>query len=229
MRHRKRQLKLGKKPAHVRAILTNQVCSLIEEERIKTTIHKAKATRSLAEKMVTLAKNGDLHNRRRAIARLRNQEVVRKLFNEIGPRFADRSGGYTRIVHVGQRRGDGAKVVYLEWIGAQEVPATKQRRQPEPEEVEEIVEDVVEEVTEEVTEEVEETEAADDSAVESDEEEVVEAEADASSDDSDDEEEVAEAEADASSDDSDDEDEVAESAEAEAEEAPAEDDEEPKA
>jgi large subunit ribosomal protein L17 len=160
MRHRKRQLKLGKKPAHVRAILTNQVCSLIQEERIKTTIEKAKATRSLAEKMVTLAKRGDLHNRRRAIARLHNQEVVRKLFNEIGPRFADRSGGYTRIVHIGQRRGDGAKVVYLEWIGAQEVPATKQRRRPEPEETEEVVDEVEateEEVVEEAAESAEES------------------------------------------------------------------------
>ncbi|MFT5127425.1 MAG: large subunit ribosomal protein L17 [Rhodothermales bacterium] len=158
MRHRKRQLKLGKKPAHVRAILTNQVCSLINEERIKTTIHKAKATRSLAEKMVTLAKRGDLHNRRLALSRLHNQLTVRKLFNEIGPRFADREGGYTRIVQIGQRRGDGAKVVYLEWIGAQEVPATKQRRQPEPEEVEDVI-DAVEEAEAEVVEtEVEETE-----------------------------------------------------------------------
>lgn len=188
MRHRKRELKLGKKPAHVRAILTNQVCSLIQEERIQTTIQKAKATRSLAEKMVTMAKRGDLHNRRRAIARLRSQEVVRKLFNEIGPRFADREGGYTRIVHLGQRRGDGAKVVYLEWIGAQEVPATKQRRRPE--EVED-VEDVIEETEEVLAEEVE----ASDDVAESADEEVIEADA-----------EVAE------------EDEVAESADVEAEE-----------
>jgi large subunit ribosomal protein L17 len=166
MRHRKRQLKLGKKPAHVRAILTNQVCSLINEERIKTTIHKAKATRSLAEKMVTLAKRGDLHNRRRALARLHNQLAVRKLFNEIGPRFTDREGGYTRIVQIGQRRGDGAKVVYLEWIGAQEVPATKQRRQPDPEELEDVIDDVVEE-TEDVVEE-EAPESVDEAEVEAD-------------------------------------------------------------
>ena len=97
-------------------MLANMVCSLIEEERITTTVTKAKETRRLAEKMVTLGKRADLHARRRAIAALRQPSVVRILFDEIAPRYASRLGGYTRIVRLGVRRGDAAEMCFLEFV-----------------------------------------------------------------------------------------------------------------
>ena len=97
-------------------MLANLVCSLIEEERITTTVTKAKEARRLAEKMVTLGKRADLHARRRAIAALRQPAVVRILFDEIASRYSDRPGGYTRIVRLGQRRGDAAEMCFLEFV-----------------------------------------------------------------------------------------------------------------
>ncbi len=121
MRHQKKTVKLGRTAEHRKALLANQVCSLIEHQRIKTTLAKAKAVRPLAEKMVTLGKNGSLHARRTALAVLRQKGAVKKLFDDIAPRSADRKGGYTRIIKLGQRKSDSASVAFLEWVDAAEV------------------------------------------------------------------------------------------------------------
>ena len=118
MRHQKKTIKLGRKAEHRRALLANQVCSLIEHQRIRTTLAKAKAVRPLAEKMVTLGKKGSLHARRTAFSYLHQKDAVKKLFDDIAPRSAERNGGYTRIVKLGQRRSDAAPIAYLEWVDA---------------------------------------------------------------------------------------------------------------
>lgn len=118
MRHQKKTVKLGRTAEHRKALLANQVCSLIEHQRIKTTLAKAKAVRPLAEKMVTLGKNGSLHARRTALAVLRQKNAVKKLFDDIAPRSADRKGGYTRIIRLGVRKSDAAPVAFLEWVDA---------------------------------------------------------------------------------------------------------------
>lgn len=115
MRHRKKTIKLGRTSSHRSSMLANQVCSLISAKRIKTTLPKARATRSLAEKMVTLGKAGDLAARRRALAALRSPKAVSELFTSIAPAFKDRKGGYTRIYKLG-KRGDSAEVALLEWV-----------------------------------------------------------------------------------------------------------------
>ncbi|MFZ4776899.1 MAG: 50S ribosomal protein L17 [Terrimicrobiaceae bacterium] len=116
MRHRKKTVKLGRTTSHRNAMLANQVCSLIEHQRIKTTLAKAKAVRPLAEKMVTLGKRGDLHARRLAAGELGQKDAVKKLFAEIAPRAADRKGGYTRIIKLGPRQSDSAPMAYIEWV-----------------------------------------------------------------------------------------------------------------
>ena len=121
MRHQKKTVKLGRTAEHRKALLANQVCSLIEHQRIKTTLAKAKAVRPLAEKMVTLGKQGSLHARRTALAVLRQKGAVKKLFDDIAPRSAERNGGYTRIVRLGQRKSDSAKVAFIEWVDAPRV------------------------------------------------------------------------------------------------------------
>src|SRR5881392_3792583 len=121
MRHQKKTIKLGLTAAHRKALLANQVCSLIEHQRIKTTLAKAKAVRPLAEKMVTLGKKGSLHARRTALAVLRQKGAVMKLFDEIAPRAAARNGGYTRIVKLGARKSDSAKVAFIEWVDLPQV------------------------------------------------------------------------------------------------------------
>ena len=121
MRHQKKTLKLGLTAAHRKAMLANQVCSLIEHQRIKTTLAKAKAVRPLAEKMVTLGKKGSLHARRTALAVLRQKDAVRKLFEDIAPRSATRNGGYTRIVKLGARKSDSAPIAFIEWVDAPQV------------------------------------------------------------------------------------------------------------
>ncbi len=133
MRHRNKTVKLGRTAEHRNALLANQASSLIEHGRIKTTLAKAKAVRPLAEKLVTLAKKGDLHARRNALALLRNnsartEKAVVKLFSEIGPRSAARSGGYTRIVKLGQRPSDSAPMAFIEWVDI----AVVEEVQPEP-------------------------------------------------------------------------------------------------
>jgi large subunit ribosomal protein L17 len=121
MRHQKKTVKLGLTAEHRKALLANQVCSLIEHQRIKTTLAKAKAVRPLAEKMVTLGKQGSLHARRTALAVLRQKKAVKKLFDDIAPRSADRKGGYTRIIKLGARKSDSAKVAFIEWVDAPQV------------------------------------------------------------------------------------------------------------
>lgn len=133
MRHQKKTIKLGLTAAHRKALLANQVCSLIEHQRIKTTLAKAKAVRPLAEKMVTLGKKGSLHARRTALATLRQKDAVKKLFDDIAPRAADRKGGYTRIVKLGARKSDSAPVAFIEWVDAPVVteepaPETKAKK-----------------------------------------------------------------------------------------------------
>src|ERR1700752_932940 len=118
MRHQKKTIKLGLTAAHRKALLANQVCSLIEHQRIKTTLAKAKAVRPLAEKMVTLGKKGSLHARRTALAVLRQKDAVKKLFEDIAPRSADRKGGYTGTVKLGARKSDSAPVAFIEWVDA---------------------------------------------------------------------------------------------------------------
>ena len=129
MRHQKKTVKLGRTAEHRKALLANQVCSLIEHQRIKTTLAKAKAVRPLAEKMVTLGKKGSLHARRTALAVLRQQDAVKKLFDDIAPRAAERKGGYTRIIKLGLRKSDAAPVAFLEWVDAPVVA-----EEPAPEE-----------------------------------------------------------------------------------------------
>jgi ribosomal protein L17 len=116
MRHRKKTVKLGRTTAHRDALLANQVVSLIVHQRIKTTLAKAKAVRPFAEKMLTLGKRGDLHARRLAVSYLRQKDAVKKLFEEIAPRAANRNGGYTRIVKLGPRQSDSAPMAYIEWV-----------------------------------------------------------------------------------------------------------------
>jgi large subunit ribosomal protein L17 len=119
MRHLNAARKLGRNPAHRRATLRNLVTNLIEKERIHTTILRAKATRPLAERLITLGKRDSLHARRQAAAFLMTPEATKKLFADLAPRFADRPGGYTRIIRTGWRIGDGAELAILEFIGSE--------------------------------------------------------------------------------------------------------------
>ncbi len=138
MRHLKSGSKLGKQPAHRRAVLRNLVTNLIEKERIHTTILRAKATRRLAEKMITLGKRDSLHARRQAAAFLMTPLATEKLFKDLAPRFAQRPGGYTRIVRAGWRLGDGAELAILEFIGSElKKKEKKARRKPAEEAPEE--------------------------------------------------------------------------------------------
>jgi large subunit ribosomal protein L17 len=145
MRHQKKTIKLGRTADHRKALLANQVCSLIEHQRIKTTLAKAKAVRPLAERMVTLGKNGSIHARRTALATLRQKNAVRKLFDDIAPRSAERNGGYTRIVKLGQRKSDSAPMAFIEWVDmaevleekpAKEAKAKRKETEPKPKQTE---------------------------------------------------------------------------------------------
>ena len=142
MRHLKSGSKLGKQPAHRSAVLRNLVTNLIEKERIHTTILRAKATRRIAEKMITLGKRDSLHARRQAAAFLMTPVATEKLFKDLAPRFAQRPGGYTRIVRAGWRLGDGAELAILEFIGSElKKKEKKARRKPAEEAPEEETEE----------------------------------------------------------------------------------------
>lgn len=117
MRHRNYGRKLSRNTEHRRALLRNLVTSLILEERVETTVAKAKAARSVAEEIISLGKRGDLHARRLAASYCLAAPAVKKLFEDVAKRFASRPGGYTRIVHTGWRKGDGADTAVLELIG----------------------------------------------------------------------------------------------------------------
>ncbi len=116
MRHNKGGYKLRRNPSHRRALLRNLTMSLIENNRVCTTLAKAKALRPIVEKMVTLGKNSTLANKRRALSYLYKRETVNILFDEVSPRFIDRPGGYTRIIKGGYRKGDGAELAYIEFV-----------------------------------------------------------------------------------------------------------------
>jgi len=131
MRHREAGWKLGRNTAHRRSLLRNLVTSLILEERLETTVTKAKAMRPNAEKMITLGKRGDLAARRRAAAYLMTREAVDKLFDTIGPRFGDRNGGYLRIVRTGFQKGDGAEKAFVELLGSEKVLDEKRQKRAE--------------------------------------------------------------------------------------------------
>jgi len=144
MRHKCKKKKLGRSTAHREAMLAAMVCNLIEHEQIKTTVPKAKQARILAEKMVTQAKNGTLAARRRAAARLRQDKAVKKLFDELVEKFADRQGGYTRIVKLGRRSSDGSEMAILEWV-TESAAKAKRRERPEAEAEENMAAPVAEE------------------------------------------------------------------------------------
>jgi len=129
MRHQKKTIKLGRTADHRRALLANQVCALIQHQRIKTTLAKAKAVRPLAERMVTLGKNGSIHARRRALAVLRQKNAVKKLFDDIAQRSAERNGGYTRIVKLGARKSDSARMALIEWVDAEHIAEEKSKKE----------------------------------------------------------------------------------------------------
>ncbi len=138
MRHQRSGKKLGRDSAHRKALYANLTASLIEHGRIRTTETKAKAVRPIAEKMITLGREGSIHARRQALAFLRTQEVVHKLFSEVAPRFRDRPGGYTRVIKLGPRQGDAAPMAYLElvdFVPETGAPASSRRREREEAEV----------------------------------------------------------------------------------------------
>lgn len=119
MRHRLANKKLGRDSAQRKALLRSLVTSFLEKERINTTLAKAKALRPVAEKIITLAKKNSLHARRKVLRFVYKKDVVKKLFEDIGPRFTERPGGYTRIIKTGQRAGDGAQLSIIELVGSE--------------------------------------------------------------------------------------------------------------
>ena len=128
MRHKVAGWKLGRNTSHRRSLLRNLVTSLIVEERIETTVPKAKALRPLVEKMITLGKRGDLSARRQAGAYLMTKEAVTRLFDTVAPRFGDREGGYLRIVRAGWRKGDGADTAFVELLGSEKLQEEKREK-----------------------------------------------------------------------------------------------------
>ena len=129
MRHQVKGRKLRRPTAHRLALLRNLVTSFLEKERVKTTLAKAKEARPLAEKMITLGKTGTLHARRQVMAFVRKESVVAKIFDDLGARFGQRPGGYTRIVKLGRRLGDGAQLAMLELIGAEYKKKEKKKKE----------------------------------------------------------------------------------------------------
>ena len=131
MRHKVAGWKLGRTTSHRRSLLRNLVTSLLVEERIETTVPKAKAMRPIVEKMITLGKKGDLPARRKAHAYLMTDAAVDKLFDTIGPRFGDRNGGYLRIVRTSWQKGDGAEKAFIELLGSEKVLDEKRQKRAE--------------------------------------------------------------------------------------------------
>ena len=119
MRHRNAGFKLGRNTSHRQALLRNLVTSVIIEDRVETTVAKAKAVRPHVEKMITLGKKGDVHARRLALSFLRTDDAVKRLFDTVAPRYGDREGGYLRIVRTGFQKGDGAEKAFIELLGAE--------------------------------------------------------------------------------------------------------------
>jgi large subunit ribosomal protein L17 len=143
VRHRKSGRKLGRDASHLKALFATLTAALIEHGRIKTTVAKAKEVRPIAEQMITLGRRGGVHSRRQALKFLRSQDVVHKLFSDVGPRFKDREGGYSRIVRIGPRLGDAAEMAYLELVDF--TPPAPRPRRRDVEAVQEPVEEPAEE------------------------------------------------------------------------------------
>lgn len=136
MRHRKQGRKLNRTASHRKAMFANMAASLIEHEQIITTLPKAKELRSVADKLITLGKRGDLHARRQAVSRIRNVDQVKKLFDVLGPRYKDRNGGYTRVLKAGFRYGDNAPLAVIELVDRDvEAKGAADRARVEAEEV----------------------------------------------------------------------------------------------
>ena len=131
MRHRNAGFKLGHNPSHRRALLRNLVTSIILNDRVHTTITKAKATRPIVEKMITLGKNGSVHARRQALAYLMGPESVDRLFSVVAPRYESRPGGYSRIVRTGVRKGDASEMAFIELLGSEQELSEKAAKREE--------------------------------------------------------------------------------------------------
>jgi large subunit ribosomal protein L17 len=131
MRHRNAGYKLGRNTSHRRALLRNLVTAIVLEDRVETTVAKAKAARPHVEKLITLGKKGDLHARRQALAFLQTREAVTRLFDTVAPRYGDRDGGYLRIVRTGFQRGDGAEKAFIELLGAEKLLDEKRQKRAE--------------------------------------------------------------------------------------------------
>jgi large subunit ribosomal protein L17 len=135
MRHQKRGRSLNRTPSHLKAMLSNMAVSVLDKERIETTIFKAKEVRRVVERLITYAKDGSLHMRRLAARRVNDKEVLKKLFDVIGPAFKDRSGGYVRIIKTGERKGDNTLMAIVELVGigsADTVRRRTKKKKPEP-------------------------------------------------------------------------------------------------
>jgi len=131
MRHRKAGVKLGRNTSHRRAMLRNLVTSIILEDRVETTVTKAKAARPHVERLITLGKRGDVHSRRQALAYLQTREAVSRLFETVAPRYGDRQGGYLRIVRSGFQKGDGAETAFVEMLGVEKLLEEKREKRAE--------------------------------------------------------------------------------------------------
>ena len=131
MRHRNAGFKLGRNTSHRNALLRNLVTSVIIEDRVETTVAKAKAVRPHVEKMITLGKKGDVHARRQALSFLRTDDAVKRLFDTVAPRYGDRQGGYLRIVRTGFQKGDGAEKAFIELLGAEQQLDEKRQKRAE--------------------------------------------------------------------------------------------------
>jgi large subunit ribosomal protein L17 len=131
MRHRKGGFKLGRNTSHRRALLRNLVTSIILNDRVHTTVTKAKAARPLVEKMITLGKNGSVHARRQALAYLLTPDAVDRLFSTVSPRYSERNGGYSRITRTGARQGDAAEMAFIELLGAEQELSEKAAKREE--------------------------------------------------------------------------------------------------
>ena len=165
MRHRVKGYKLGRTASHRRATLRALATALIRHKRIKTTVAKAKATRMFIEPLITRAKNDTVHNRRLVAAEIHDKKVLQELFGEVAEKVAERNGGYTRVIRLGQRPGDGAEMAILEFVDynmGEEVSRPKAKK----EEKAEVVEETVTEPTEEKIEETNEAETTDADATE---------------------------------------------------------------
>lgn len=165
MRHRKSGRKLGRNTSHRKAMMRNMVTSLFEHEQIKTTDARAKELRKIAEKLITMAKRGDLHARRQVLKVVMDKQVVAKLFERIAPRYQERPGGYTRIIKLGHRSGDNAAMSLIELVEEDFTPKPKKAKPAEEAAPAPVEEAPAEEVAEEATEDAVE-ESADEGAAE---------------------------------------------------------------